>query len=149
MAGAGPGPAERTAVARPFAVRATRAALHDRRADPLLDDLGRLLPLEVALHALDHVAFDGAHVVAHVAEPHGLEERDERLLIHVELLRDLVDPNLAHAPRSSIDKPDSDSPVRTTILTGPRHIDGPVARFGAARIMAPSARRCTLWMRAT
>src|SRR6185437_17133635 len=46
-----------------------------------------------------------AHVIAHVADAHGLEERDQRLLIHVQLLGDFVDPNLAHAPRSTFDRP--------------------------------------------
>jgi hypothetical protein len=55
----------------------------------------------MALYALDHVSLDGAHVIAHVADSHGLKERDERLLIHVELLGDFVDPNFAHAPRST------------------------------------------------
>jgi hypothetical protein len=55
----------------------------------------------MAPNALDHVGFNSAHVIAHIADSHGLEERDERLLIHVELLGDFVDPNLAHAPRSA------------------------------------------------
>ncbi len=81
------------------------AALYDRRADPLLHHLRRLLPLEVPLDPLDDVGFDGAHVIAHVANTHGLEERDQRLLVHVELLGDLVDPDFAHAPRSTLTNP--------------------------------------------
>ena len=76
-------------------------------AHALLDDLWSLLPLQMTLHPLDDVGLDGAHVIAHVADAHGLEERDQRLLIHVQLLGDLVDPNLTHAPRSKFDRPHS------------------------------------------
>jgi hypothetical protein len=93
---------------------AGRAALDHRGADPLLDHLGRLLPLEVPLDALDNVGLDSAHVVAHVANAHGLEERDERLLVHVELLSDLVDPDFAHAPRSNVIQ--SASPNRAVVV---------------------------------
>jgi hypothetical protein len=71
------------------------------RTDALLVDLGSLLPLEVPLEALHDVALDSAHVVAHLGDPQRLEERDQLLLIHLQILGDLVDPLLAHAPRST------------------------------------------------
>lgn len=52
----------------------------------------------MALETLDNLGLHGAHVIAHVADPHGLEEPNQGLLIHVELLGYLVDPNLTHAP---------------------------------------------------
>jgi hypothetical protein len=64
----------------------------------------------MSLDPLDHVGFDSAHVIAHVAYTHGLEERNQRLLVHVELLGDLVDPDFAHAPRSNVNQ--SASPSR-------------------------------------
>jgi hypothetical protein len=69
--------------------------------DLFLNNVVGLLALEVALDAFDNVALHGAHVIANVADAHGLEERDERLLIHVQLLGDLIHPNFAHAPRST------------------------------------------------
>lgn len=65
-----------------FCLRPTPALDH-RGSNPLLYDLGGLLPLEVAFDALDDVGLDSAHVVAHVADSHGLKERDQRLLVHV------------------------------------------------------------------
>jgi hypothetical protein len=64
------------------------------------------LSLEVSLDALDGIRLDGAHIVLHIADTHGLEERHQRLLIHVELLCDFIHPDFAHAPRSSIDNSD-------------------------------------------
>ena len=66
-----------------------------RRADALLDDVVRALLLEVALDALDGLGLDGAHVVAHVDDPDRLEQAHDLLRVEVQLLRHLVDANLA------------------------------------------------------
>jgi hypothetical protein len=54
------------------------------------------LLLEVALHALDGLGLDRAHVVSDLVDPHGLEETHDRLRVEVELLRYLVNTHLAH-----------------------------------------------------
>ena len=74
-----------------------RAALDDASVGPdaLLDDVVRALLLEVALHALDRLGLDGAHVVAHVGYADGLEQPHDLLRVEVQLLGHLVDANLA------------------------------------------------------
>jgi hypothetical protein len=76
----------------------------------------------VSLHALYGIGLDGAHIILHIADTHGLEERYKRLLIHVELLRDFIHPDFAHAPRSSIDNSDPFAASTTPSPTSALHV---------------------------
>jgi hypothetical protein len=87
-------------------LRRARAALHHRGADPLFLDDRRLLSFQVSLDdALSDLLLDRAHMIAHIANPTGLEERYERLRIHIVLLGELVNPNFAHSTRSTFTRP--------------------------------------------
>jgi glycogen operon protein len=62
--------------------------LHDR---PL-----HLLLLEVALDALDGLRTNRTHVVACLGHAHGLQQRNEGLVVHAQVLGHLVDSQLGH-----------------------------------------------------
>jgi hypothetical protein len=66
----------------------------------LLDDGRALLLFDVPPDPLDELGLDRAHVVANITEPHRLDEGDQRLLLHTQFLRNLVNPDLTH--RSSV-----------------------------------------------
>jgi len=118
-------------------VGTTCFSLHNRRTNALLDHFGRLLSLEVPLDALYGIGLDGAHIVLHIADTHGLEERHERLLVHVELLRDFIHPDFAHAPRSSIDNSDPFAASTTPSPTSALHVFWRLLRTPELRFVDP------------
>jgi hypothetical protein len=64
--------------------------------DALFDDAFGALLLHVPFDALDLLGRDGAHVIADVASPDGLEQGHQRLVLETQIPGDLVHAKLAH-----------------------------------------------------